>query len=49
MSETSEGSDRVGGTAQSSAFLVALAWIGVGAPMLWGVWMTLKKATLLFR
>ena len=25
------------------------AWLGVGLPMLWGVLMTVKKASLLFR
>jgi hypothetical protein len=35
--------------AGSSAFLVIVAWIAVGVPMLWGVWMTLRKAALLFR
>jgi hypothetical protein len=29
--------------------LVAIAWVLVGIPLAWGVWMTLKKATLLFR
>lgn len=29
--------------------LVAAAWIAVGVPLLWGVWMTLKKAAQLFR
>jgi hypothetical protein len=29
--------------------LVALAWVLVGAPLLWGVWNTLLKATALFR
>jgi hypothetical protein len=33
----------------TSAFLVIMAWIAVGIPMIWGVWMTLRKATLLFR
>jgi hypothetical protein len=32
-----------------SWLLVALAWIAVGLPLLWGVWMTLKKAAQLFR
>jgi hypothetical protein len=32
-----------------SWLLVAAAWIAVGIPLLWGVWMTLKKAALLFR
>jgi hypothetical protein len=29
--------------------LVILAWLAVGAPLLWGVWMTLRKAALLFK
>jgi hypothetical protein len=33
----------------SSPFLLAAAWIGVGVPMLWGMWMTLQKAAILFR
>jgi hypothetical protein len=33
----------------SSPILLAAAWIGVGVPMLWGMWMTLQKAALLFR
>ena len=36
-------------TGSTSWFVVALAWVAVGGPMLWGVWMTLKKAALLFR
>jgi hypothetical protein len=32
-----------------SWLLVTGAWIAVGIPLLWGVWMTLKKAALLFR
>jgi len=31
-----------------SWLLVALAWLAVGAPLAWGVFMTLKKAILLF-
>jgi hypothetical protein len=27
---------------------VVLAWLVVGVPLLWGVFMTLKKAALLF-
>jgi hypothetical protein len=30
------------------AFVVA-AWLLVGIPLLWGVWMTLQKAAALFR
>lgn len=32
----------------SSPLLVAVAWVAVGVPMLWGVWQTLRKAALLF-
>jgi hypothetical protein len=28
---------------------VALAWILVGLPLAWGVWMTVRKAMMLFR
>ena len=28
--------------------LVAVAWLLVGIPLLWGVWMTLQKAAALF-
>jgi len=33
----------------SSPLILAVSWIAVGIPMLWGMWMTLKKAALLFR
>lgn len=33
----------------ASWLLVAAAWIAVGVPMLWGVWTTIEKASLLFR
>jgi hypothetical protein len=29
--------------------LVGAAWLLVGIPLLWGVWMTLQKAAALFR
>jgi MFS family permease len=32
-----------------SSVKVALAWLAVGIPLLWGVWMTLTKALPLFR
>ena len=32
-----------------SWILVAVAWLAVGAPLLWGIWTTLKKAVVLFR
>lgn len=28
---------------------VALAWLAVGLPLLWGIWTTLQKAAVLFR
>ncbi|MBA3521871.1 MAG: hypothetical protein H0T90_05145 [Gemmatimonadales bacterium] len=33
----------------ASWLLVALAWLAVGLPLLWGIWTTLKKAVVLFR
>ena len=38
-----------GARTSSSPVLLAAAWIGVGVPMLWGMWMTLQKAAILFR
>ena len=35
--------------AEGSWVLVALAWLPVGVPLLWGIWTTLKKAVVLFR
>jgi hypothetical protein len=32
-----------------SWLLVAMAWMAVGVPLGWGVFMTLKKAALLFK
>jgi hypothetical protein len=29
--------------------LVAVAWLLVSVPLLWGIWTTLKKAAVLFR
>jgi hypothetical protein len=31
------------------ALLIVLAWLFVGAPLLWGVLQTLKKAAVLFQ
>ena len=42
-------SDRGTGPVQSSPVIVLLAWLGVGIPLAWGVFMTLKKAALLFK
>jgi hypothetical protein len=35
--------------AESPSGLVYAAWIGVGIPILWGVWLTLQKVMVLFR
>ena len=36
-------------TAHSPSGLVYAAWLGVGIPILWGVWLTLQKVMVLFR
>ena len=36
------------GETKSSPLIVVLAWIAVGAPLLWGVGSTFKKALALF-
>jgi hypothetical protein len=38
-----------GGAAQGSWAAVALAWVLVAVPLLWGVWNTLLKAAALFK
>jgi hypothetical protein len=43
------GDDRSSKQAPGQWALVALAWLLVGVPLLWGVWNTLLKATALFR
>jgi hypothetical protein len=35
-------------TAESRPGFVYAAWIGVGIPILWGVWLTLRKVMVLF-
>jgi hypothetical protein len=37
------------GPGAGSWVLVGLAWVAVGVPLLWGIWVTLKKAVVLFR
>ena len=37
-----------GAVAVSSPGIVALAWLAVGLPLAWGVWITLQKALILF-
>lgn len=38
-----------GAAGRTSPALVAAAWLGVGIPMAWGIWITLTKALPLFR
>ena len=33
----------------SGLVVLLLAWIAVGLPMLWGIYMTIRKASLLFK
>jgi len=36
------------GSYQSPGWLLVTAWLGVGIPLAWGVWVTLQKAVVLF-
>jgi hypothetical protein len=47
MKMTSETAEA--GTPTRSVAKLALAWLAVGLPLLWGVVMTLRKAMALFR
>lgn len=42
------GNSAVAGASTSSPVLVAAAWLAVGLPIAWGIWVTLQKAALLF-
>ncbi|MBA3444651.1 MAG: hypothetical protein H0T58_07365 [Gemmatimonadales bacterium] len=42
-------SDGVARSPDSSWVKVALAWLPVTLPLLWGIWQTVKKAAVLFR
>jgi hypothetical protein len=41
--------DNEPGPKPGSWLLVAVAWLLVGIPLLWGIWTTLEKAVVLFR
>jgi hypothetical protein len=41
--------DELEGPKPGSWAWVAVAWLLVGVPLLWGIWTTLKKAIVLFR
>jgi MFS family permease len=41
-------SARDGAAAAGTSGFVYLAWLGVGVPLLWGVWITLQKVMVLF-
>ena len=43
-------SDQAAGAVPAGSWMaVILAWLAVGLPLAWGVFMTMEKATLLFR
>jgi len=44
-----EADGRHATVSHSPAWLVALAWLAVGVPIAWGVWITLEKAWILFK
>ena len=39
----------VGRRPRGAGSLVAIAWLLVSVPLLWGIWTTLAKAVVLFR
>ncbi len=41
--------DRSEAPSSGSWLLVAVAWLLVSVPLLWGIWTTLVKAAVLFR
>jgi hypothetical protein len=41
--------DRPAASSSGSWLLVAVAWLLVSVPLLWGIWTTLAKAAVLFR
>ena len=41
--------EQVGAPGVGSWILVALAWLAVGIPLMWGIYTTLEKAVVLFR
>jgi MFS family permease len=43
------GGTGAGGTGQTPAALSIAAWLAVGIPLVWGVWITLEKAWVLFK
>ena len=43
------GTSAVGSSEPSPTWLIVAAWLAVGVPIAWGVWITLQKAAVLFR
>jgi len=41
--------DRAGEPSSGGWAMVVLAWLPVTLPLLWGIWQTVKKASVLFR
>jgi len=46
MSPVNNGENRSKG---GNLAVVLLAWLLVSVPLIWGVWQTIKKASVLFR
>jgi MFS family permease len=46
---TDSGTAAAGSREPSPAWLLAAAWLAVGIPIAWGVWITLQKAGVLFK
>ena len=40
---------RESGSGQQRLAVVVVAWLLVSVPLIWGVWQTIKKASVLFR
>jgi hypothetical protein len=47
VSETGDGG--IGLTTAKTGWIIPIAWAAVWIPILWGVWMTLQKAAVLFK
>ena len=47
--ESAGGRGTNGGASNPPAGLAVAAWLAVGIPLIWGVWITLEKAMVLFR
>jgi MFS family permease len=48
-SDVGTGSSALGSSEPSPTWLIVAAWLAVGIPIAWGIWITLQKAAVLFR